>query len=124
MHEKLHQLFKPRLSPRTDSSNGCCTTQDKLKLLLLPKQLISVTGSEDDTFGCRSTVKRLFGDIKKSYMIVPEVQCFFWVFVWLFLLSTCSCISTWVLDVCVIHVLLLKDECCGSDLALSVWFRC
>ena len=49
---------------------------------------------------------------------------FFFVLFWFgFFPVTCSCISTGVLDVRAMHVLLLKQECRGSNLAPSVWFR-
>lgn len=110
--------------PPTDAvwlgtNSDCCYCPSSLSLWQL--------GSEDDTFWSKSRVQRLSGDLKKSYTIVPHsyVQCFcFCFFFFLLLLSTCSCISTWAWDVCVMHVLLLKDERRSSDLALLVWFRC
>lgn len=119
-------------------------------LLLLPKQLITVTIRVRRWYilvgfqGLETLwrLKEILGDCTLLSLLFCAMLLFF--FLWLcfiyiflisylfiiffftfFLLDTCSCTSTWVLDVCMMHILLLKDENHGAcDLALLIWFRC
>lgn len=111
-HSSPQELIPPTDAVWLGTNSSCCYCPSSLSLWQL--------GSEDDTFWCRSRLQRLFGDLKKSYMIVPcsYVWCFVLVFCYLFMpqhMGTgCMCDAR----------MLLKDECRNSNLALLVWFRC
>lgn len=133
VHEKLHQLLKPQPSSKMNPSSWYCITWSKLKLVLLPKQLITVTirvrrwymlGRVHSSEAIWRLKEILHDFTLPCVTLLWFVSCWSSLFVGLVsLMGICSWVCMWMLGVCVMHVLLM-DECSGSDLTLLIWFGC